>query len=283
MIKKIIILVVIFVGLNASAQTKIWDTFAGTRVLSNHSTEMLYKHNLEFRIEHRFGDIAGSNGGIQNFFGFDNAADIRFAFEYGATTNFDIGIGRSKGINQQTEVLDGYVKYRIMQQEKNGKPLSITFVSSMAMSYRKSSTDSTSTAYYQSFLERLIFTNQILVARKMSDRLSLQLNAGYHHRNLVAYNDINGMIFTGGVARFRVTESFGLITEYNHVWNRVNGLGQKNPLSLGIELLTGGHNFTLVLTNARGINENLFLSNTTSDWLSGQWRFGFSINRRFKL
>ncbi len=267
----------------AHSQEKVWDTFAGTRVLSNHSTEMLYKHNLEFRIEHRFGDIAGSSGGLQNFYGFDNASDIRFAFEYGATTNFDIGIGRSKGVGQQTEVLDGYVKYRFLQQEKKGMPINLTFVSSMAAPYRKASTDSTSTAYYQSSLERLIFTNQLLVSRKFSNRLSVQINAGYHHRNLVAYNDVNGMIFSGGVIRFRLTETFGVITEYNHVWNRQPGIGQKNPLSFGLEILTGGHNFTLVFTNARAINENLFLSNTASDWLKGQWRFGFSINRRFKL
>ncbi len=91
------------------------------------------------------------------------------------------------------------------------------------------------------------------------------------------------MILTGGAVRFRMTETFGLITEYNHVWNRVSATGQKNPLSFGLEILTGGHNFTLIFTNARAINENLFLSNTTSNWLKGQWRFGFSINRRFKL
>jgi hypothetical protein len=99
----------------------------------------------------------------------------------------------------------------------------------------------------------------------------------------VTYNDVNGMIFSGGVIRYRITETFGIITEYNHVWNRNPAIGQKNPLSFGLEKLTGGHNFTLIFTNARGINENLFLSNTTSDWLKGQWRFGFSINRRFKL
>jgi len=281
--KKVLFIMGSFIFLNANAQEKVWDTFAGTRVLSNHSTEMLYKHDLEFRIEHRFGDIAGSNGGLQNFFGFDQAADIRFAFEYGATTNFDIGVGRSKGVGQQTEVLDGYVKYRFLQQEKSGMPINLTFVSSMAAPYRKASTDSTSTAFYQTPLERLIFTNQLLVSRKFSNRLSMQINVGYHHRNLVAYNDVNGMIFTGGAVRFRMTETFGLITEYNHVWNRVSATGQKNPLSFGLEILTGGHNFTLTFTNARGINENLFLSNTTSDWLKGQWRFGFSINRRFKL
>jgi len=281
--KKISLIIVMFTLLATTAQEKIWNTFEGTRVLNNHSTEMLYKKDLEFRIEHKFGDLAGSNGGLKNFFGFDNLADVRFAFEYGATTNFDVGLGRSKGVNQQTEVIDGYVKYRFLQQEKKGVPVSLTVVSSMALPYRKASTDSTSSAYYQTPIERLIFTNQVIVARKVSDRLSLQLNVGYHHRNLVAANDVNGMLFTGGVIRYRFTQTFGVLTEYNHVWNRVSGNNQKNPLSFGVELITGGHNFTLVLSNGKALNENLFLSNTTSDWLKGQWRIGFSINRRFKL
>ena len=281
--KKISLIIGLLSFLSVQAQEKVWNTFEGTRVLNNHSTEMLYKRNLEFIIAHKFGDLAGSNGGIKNFFGFDNLADVRFAFEYGATTNFDVGVGRSKGVNQQTEVLDGYVKYRFLQQEKIGMPVSLTVVSSMALPYRTASSDSTSSAYYQEPLERLIFTNQVIIARKMSDRLSLQLNAGYHHRNLVAANDVNGMIFTGGVARFRITQTFGILTEYNHVWNRTGENDQKNPLSFGVELITGGHNFTLVLSNGKALNENLFLSNTTSDWLKGQWRLGFSINRRFKL
>jgi hypothetical protein len=268
---------------NAVSQDKIWNTFEGTRVLNNHSTEMLYKKNLEFIIAHKFGDIAGSNGGFDNFFGFDNIADVRFAFEYGITNNLNIGIGRNKGIGLQRQVIDGFFKYRFLQQEKNGIPINLSFVSSMAFVGAKASTDSTSLAFYQNPLERLIYTNQILASRKMNDRWSILLNLGYHHRNLVAFDDVNGMFFTGGAIRFRVTETFGLIAEYNHVWNRVYGNGQKNPLSLGFEVLTGGHNFTIVLSNSKAINENLFISNTYSDWLKGQWRIGFSINRRFKL
>jgi hypothetical protein len=268
---------------DAVSQDKIWNTFEGTRVLNNHSTEMLYKKNLEFIIAHKFGDIAGSNGGFDNFFGFDNIADVRFAFEYGITNNLNIGIGRNKGIGLQRQVIDGFFKYRFLQQEKNGIPINLSFVSSMAFVGAKASTDSTSLAFYQNPLERLIYTNQILASRKMNDRWSILLNLGYHHRNLVAFDDVNGMFFTGGAIRFRVTETFGLIAEYNHVWNRVYGNGQKNPLSLGFEVLTGGHNFTIVLSNSKAINENLFISNTYSDWLKGQWRIGFSINRRFKL
>lgn len=283
MINKIAVLVSVLVAGFSYSQEKIWDTFEGTRGLSNHSTEMLYKRNMEFRVSHKFGDIAGSNGGLQSFYGFDNLADVRIAFEYGITDNINIGLGRSKGVNERIGVVDMFGKMRLMQQEKNGKPLNITYVSALAFSYREASTDSTLSTNYQTSLDRLIFTNQIIVSRKFSDRLSLQVNAGYHHRNLVTYNDVNGMIFTGGVIRYRFTKTLGIITEYNHVWNRSSLTEQTNPLAVGFELLTGGHNFTLVVSNHKGVNENVFLSNTTSDWLKGEWRIGFTINRRFKL
>ena len=51
-------------------------TFLDTRVINGHSVETLEKGALEFRIQHRFGDIAGDQGGAQTFFGLDNAADI---------------------------------------------------------------------------------------------------------------------------------------------------------------------------------------------------------------
>lgn len=281
--KKISLIIGLFVSVSLSAQTKVWDTFEGTRVMNNHSTEMLYKRNLEFIIAHKFGDISGTSGGLQNFFGFDNVADVRIAFEYGVTTNFDVGIGRSKGVSPLSEVLDGYAKYRFLQQEDGGMPISLTFVSSMAAPYRKASSDSTSAVFYTSILERFIFTNQVLVSKKVNSKLSVQLNIGYNHRNLVAFNDVNGLFFSGTVARFRFTERIGILAEYNHIWNRSDGSLQKDPLSFGIELITGGHNFTLVFSNGKGLNENIFIPNTTSDWLKGQFRFGFSINRRFKL
>jgi hypothetical protein len=283
MIKKITLVVGILISIISYGQEKIWDTFDGTRGLSNHSTEMLYKRNMEFRVSHKFGDIAGDNGGLQNFYGFDNLADVRIAFEYGITDNINIGLGRNKGVNERTGVVDMFGKMRLLQQEKNGKLVNLTYVSSLAFSYKNASLDSTSSNYYQTTTDRLIFTNQIIVSRKFSDRLSLQINGGYHHRNLVAFNDVNGMLFTGGVIRLRFTKTLGIITEYNHVWNRNSETGQTNPLSIGFEMLTGGHNFTIVVSNHKGVNENIFLSNTTSDWLKGQWRIGFTINRRFKL
>lgn len=261
----------------------VYESWAGTRVLNNHSTEMLPWRNLEFIVAHKFGDIAGNAGGISNFYGLDNLADVRIAFEYGFRDNINFGIGRSKGIGVTTQVIDGYAKYRILRQKEMGMPISLTYVGSMVLPYKKPDSDSSSAGSYQKFTHRFGFTNQILVGRKFHDRFTAQLNFGVNHRNYVSFDDENTLFFAGASGRFRIAKWLGIVTEYNHVLNRPDAMLHKNSLSFGIELLTGGHNFTLIFSNAQALNENIFLNQTTSDWLDGQFRFGFSINRRFKL
>ena len=273
-------------GNGAFAQDEaVLESFSGTRVLTNHSVELLPEGTLEFIVAHKFGDIAGASGGLQNFYGFDNLADVRIAFEYGVLDNLDIGLGRNKGVGLITGVIDGYAKYKILQQKQTGMPVNLVFVSSLILPYKAAISDSSSVASYPKFLNRFTFTNQLLVARKFSDRFVLQANVGYNHRNFVDFVDANGLVFAGVSARTRFTKTIGLLVEYNHIFNRPESIvdNYQDPLSVGIEILTGGHSFILNFSNSRALNENIFVPNTTSNWLDGQWRFGFSINRRFKL
>lgn len=263
----------------------VTESFSGTRVLSNHSVEMLPHGSLEFIVAHKFGDIAGSSGGLQNFYGFDNLADVRIAFEYGLLEKLDIGVGRNKGVGIISGVADGYAKYKILQQKKTGMPINLVYVSSLILPYKPAVADSSSIASYPKFLNRFTFTNQVLISRKFSDRIVIQANVGYNHRNYVDFQDVNGLFFAGIASRLRFTKTFGMLVEYNHVFNRPASIAAnfQNPLSVGIEILTGGHSFVLNFSNARGLNENIFIPGTTANWLDGQWRFGFSLNRRFKL
>lgn len=273
-------------GNGAFAQDEaVLESFSGTRVLTNHSVQLLPEWTLEFIVAHKFGDIAGASGGLQNFYGFDNLADVRIAFEYGVLDNLDIGLGRNKGVGLITGVIDGYAKYKILQQKQTGMPVNLVFVSSLILPYKAAISDSSSVASYPKFLNRFTFTNQLLVARKFSDRFVLQANVGYNHRNFVDFVDANGLVFAGVSARTRFTKTIGLLVEYNHIFNRPESIvdNYQDPLSVGIEILTGGHSFILNFSNSRALNENIFVPNTTSNWLDGQWRFGFSINRRFKL
>ena len=260
---------------------KVWDTFEGTRGLFNHSTEMLYKRQFEFIVAHKFGDIAGP-GALDRWFGLDDLADVRIAFEYGITNNLNIGLGRSKGVGSIRQVADGYIKYRFLQQGDK-VPLNLTWVSSSAFSYAKAATNLSAENAFKTYTDRLIYTHQILISKKISNHLSLQLNAGINHKNFVLYEDVNTIGFVGGTARVRFNPILGMLVEYNHILSRNTVLPYQNPLSIGIELLTGGHAFTFIFSNARGVNENLSIPSTYDNWLDGQFRFGFSITRKFKV
>jgi len=200
----------------------------------------------------------------------------------GILDNLNVGLGRSKGIGQTRQVMDGYLKFLFLKQKTTGLPISLVYTGSIILPYQPVSTDSTSVASYPTFLHRFTFNNQIHIARKFNDRLSIQLNFGVNHRNYVNFADKNTLVFLGGGVRFRMTKNLGIIVEYHHVLNR-DLVFHQNPLSVGVELLTGGHAFTFGYSNGRGVTENLFIPNTTANWLNGEFRLGFGINRRFKL
>lgn len=260
------------------------ETFMSSRVINGHSVEMLRKGVLEFRVEHRFGDIAGANGGVQTLFGLDNSSDIRIAFEYGITDNVMVGIGRSKGTgNPYTSLIDGFAKYRIFQQEKKGMPISMALIGTSSMSYAKATSDESMVQHYPKFSHRFAYCAQLNIARKFGERLSVAVMPTVVHRNYVLQSDVNTLFALGGALRCGLTSKTAILLEYYHCFNP-SGTRVMNTNSLGIafEWITFGHNFTINLTNSRGFGETQFIPYTYEDWLKGQFRLGFCIGRKYQ-
>ncbi|HIP32573.1 MAG TPA: hypothetical protein EYG86_07425 [Crocinitomicaceae bacterium] len=273
----------ILIGTSLFSQD-VEETFSGTRILNGHSTETLKKGALEFIIAHRFGDVAGTNGGVQQFFGFDQAADIRFAFEYGVTDKIMIGLGRSKGTGAPyRSLVDGFAKWRLLTQNKErGIPVSLALFGGATITYMTASTDSTSVQSFPKFSHRLAYATQLHIARKFGERVSIAIIPSYVHRNLVAADDVNGLFAVGGAFNFKFTKEMGMLFEYYHaIHDNAVRTTNFNSLSAGFEYQTNGHNFKIVWTNARGFNETQFIPYTYSDWTQGQFRLGFSISRTF--
>lgn len=265
------------------------ETFSETRILNGHSIETLPARTLQFRIEHRFGDMLPNWDAsvlTQTWLGFDQASDIRFAFEYGITDDLMVGLGRSKGTGEPySSLLDGFVKYRAVRQNKEkGMPVSVTVLAASTLTYMKAFEDEAFVQHFPEFAHRLAYTTQVHVARKFGERFSIALIPTYVHRNYVAADDINGIFSLGGAMGFKVTKQFGLIAEYYHNFHDAGvRTTNYNSLSAGLEWLTNGHNFKLVLTNSEGFTESQFIPHTYSDWANGEFRLGFSITRNFKL
>ncbi|MFN5911645.1 MAG: DUF5777 family beta-barrel protein, partial [Bacteroidota bacterium] len=253
------------------------STFHSTRVINGHSIETLRKGVLEFRVEHRFGDLAGADGGAQSMFGLDNSSDIRIALEYGVSDKFMLGFGRSKGTgNPYRSLLDGFAKYRVLEQQVDGFPFSLAMIGSTFFTYMEASDDESQVAHFPKWEHRLAYSLQLNIARKFGDRFSLAFMPTMVHRNYVPLNDANTTLAMGGALRCGITATTALLVEYYHVFSDSDiRQNYKNSLGLAFEWITFGHNFTVHLTNSKGFGEVQFIPYTFEDWLKGQFRVGF--------
>jgi hypothetical protein len=73
------------------------------------------------------------------------------------------------------------------------------------------------------------------------------------------------------------------VVDYAHPFSSFRNSSSvfSDPLGFGLEMVTGGHVFTVNITNARANSEMNYLSNTVSDYGRGQYRIGFTISRMF--
>ncbi len=278
-------LILSFCSFSQEKITYTWNTFNSTRVINSHSTEMLEKKSMDMKIGHRFGDIAGDNGGAKTLFGIDNSSDIAVGLEYGITNNLNIGITRYKGAGPYLQLYEGYAKYKVLAQS-NEMPVSVVGLAKYNVTSMPASSNSSSPTSFPDFVSRTSSSFQLLVAKKFSERLSLQIMPTYVHRNFVGFYDQNGTFAIGAGGRFQVSKLIGIIGEYHYVFLE-DGVQEKlntfNPIALGVEFDTGGHIFQLNFSNSRGFGEAQYIPTTFSDVMEGQFRFGFSISRVFKL
>ena len=259
-------------------------TFTSSRIICGHSVETLPARTMDFRIEHRFGDMFGTNGGAQNMFGFDNLADIRIALEYGITKDLMVGFGRAKGTaSPYRSLLDGFVKYRILRQGIQS-PISLSGIAGSSFTYMTASSDIAQVSHFPKVSHRFAYFTQLNAARHFGERVSMALMPTFVHSNYVASNNQNDLFALGAAMRLKLTGRFALIAEYYHAFAS-NGFRpnetHKQSLAIALEWYTFGHSFTINITNAQGIGETQFIPYTTSDWLKGQFRLGFCVGRKF--
>ncbi len=249
--------------------------FKSSRVIMSHSMEMLRPGVLDFRILHRFGNV---NEGISEFFGLDDAT-IRLGLDYGISNNLTLGIGRGS----YKKELDGFIKYRPVQQSTGTKasPVSLVLVAGSTINTLPWD-DPTRKNYFSS---RIGYYAQAIVGRKFSEKFTLQLMPTIVHQNLVTTSRDRNDLFGAGIGgRIKISKRVALTADYYYVINRNEVLqNYYNPLSIGFDIETGGHVFQLHFTNAIGMNERVFLTETYNDWGRGDIQFGFNISRAFQL
>ncbi len=249
-------------------------SFKTTRVVNLHSLENTHAGVLDFKINHRFGQL---NQGVYDLFGLDNAS-IRLGLDYGITSRLQIGVGRST----YQKMLDGYLKYRILRQSKGkvNMPVSVTAVAGMYVNTLKWANPERENY----FTSRLSYAWQLLVGRKFNDWITVQLAPTLIHRNLVPVRTEKNDVYALGIGvRQRLTRRVTLNAEYTWVAPDQLNARYRDAVSVGFDIETGGHVFQLHLTNATWMTEPGFITETTGDFLDGGIHFGFNISRVFTI
>ncbi len=294
--RKIILLIILLAGtfhfsygqadslmnmLNNDASPKketIAATFKATRIINGSSVQSLGAGVLDFRISHRFGQL---NQGSQNFFGLDNAT-TRLGLDYGITKWLMIGIGHST-FNKED---DGFLKLRILQQQAHGMPITLSYYGALSIQTTPAPTLPPGDKW--DFSNKLYYAHQLLIARKFSKSISLQLMPTLIHYNLIDSSKFSNNTLALGIGgRIKVSRRIAVTGEYYYRLTNADMLysGQKtyNSFSIGIDIETGGHVFQLMLSNSQGMTERTFVGQTTDSWDKGALHFGFNISRVFTV
>ena len=238
--------------------------FESTSLIENQTNRVYSKGTIEMIMNHRFGLVNGTN----DLIGIWAPANIRLAVNYSITDRITVGYGTTKDYRLQ----DFMLKTALLRQTVNNKmPISITYYGNWSISALPKEN-----FYHTS--DRWSFFNQLIIAKKFSKAISLQLAPSYSHYNVVEagmYNDLFALEFGG---RAKVTSDMSILLDVNQPITSQNSI-PKSGFSTGVEFSTVSHTFQIFISNYRGIinqQSNMFNQN---EFFDGEFAIGFNISR----
>jgi hypothetical protein len=247
--------------------------FKGLQICNMQSTKLAAKGELYILISHRFGDVTE---GFENFFGLDEAI-TKIGGIYGFTNWLSVGLTRHR--NNKIYEIAG--KYKLANQIEGGFPITIVGYNTVDINSAIKKNDFPNLK----FNNRLAFTSQLLISRKFSEILSFELAPIYVHKNL--YEKLveqKDLFLLGAGGRCKLSKRLSLNLEYAARLNSTEGEKKafRNPLTVGLDIETGGHVFQLVFSNSQPMNDVSVFSNTTGEWNKTKGiYFGFNMYRVF--
>jgi hypothetical protein len=253
-------------------------TFGTSTLVDNQTIATPYKGGLELQIQHRFSLIED----ISNLFGIYGSANTRIGLSYGISDRIMIGAGTTKDYKLQ----DLNWKYAILRQtEDNSMPVSLSYYGNMVIDARSEENFGPSESYKE--IHRLSYFSQLILARKFSEKISLQVAPSLAYFNSVpiysdstGYKNLNFAIHAG--ARANLFGNHSLLLEYDQLLTKQDLDEQPKPnLSLGWEISSATHTFQVFAANYSNIINQYNLLYNQNDFKNWEFLFGFNITVRF--
>lgn len=274
------------------------NTFQSVWIIDNQTVTVPVKKTFEMDIMHRFGTV---NNGYKDFWGFFAPSNIRLGVSYSPISKLNVGLG----VTKSNMLWDFSAKYALIQQTKGVYPVSVTYYGDFGFDTR---TDGSNGAFdhffsntkitdgegiFNYYTDRFIYFHQLIIARKITDKLSVQVAPSVSHQNSVYgyYKQVDSATRTVAgemknnhfaisfAGRYKLTNVTSVIVNVDQPITKHTTNNPNPNLSLGFEFNTGSHAFQLFAGNYFFLNparNNLYNKN---NWQDSKFLIGFNVTR----
>ena len=252
------------------------NTFENGYLMDNQTVMVPIKGTFEMAIQHRFGTV---KNGYDDLWGIFAPSNIRLGFNYAPISNLYLGFG----ITKERKFWDFNIKYALLKQMKGGGlPFSLTYFGNMGIDGRDKKN-------FVKYADRLSYFHQLILASKITDKLSIQVSPSLtYFNNVEGYLDANGEVqrkmdhahfAVAAMGRYKVTESMAILVGVDQP---ITDHPTNNPypnVAFGLEITTSSHAFQVFAGNYSSIVPQLNNVFNQNDYQNGQFLVGFNITR----
>jgi uncharacterized beta barrel domain-containing protein DUF5777 len=302
-IYKILFFAFLLISTSIFSQEKVKDTiviekperpaFESATLIDNPTNVLYNKNTLEIQMSHRFGLI---NGGTNDLAGFWKDANIRIGLSYAIHDRVTIGYGTTKYDRLQ----DFNWKVALLRQTRSNKmPVSVTYYGNFVIDARPKGDQlrldsGNSVSRFGDLSDRYSYFNQLIIARRFSPKLSLQIAPSISHYNVVQNTMRNDMVAIAFGGRYKVSDQMSIIADYSQPITKFLVNNPPPGISLGFEVATSSHVFQLFMTNYNGIvPQKNYMFNQNNGFGAGEFKpfgkkggeflIGFNITRNYNF
>jgi hypothetical protein len=187
------------------------------------------------------------------------------------------------GLTKERMQVDLNAKIGLLLQTIDGNmPVSVTYFGNMVIDARDKS-------FFRYAVHRFSYFNQLLIARKITEKLSLQVAPSFSwFNNIEGYVDSqgnvqnkmeNGHLAISALGRYKVSDQSAVTVGYDQPLTQHPTNNPQPNIAFGFETTTSAHAFQVFMGTYYGIvpqSNNMFNQN---DYRNGQFVIGFNISR----
>jgi len=225
-------------------------------------TLRLPQYKLSFRVTHRFTRSLGRGdlGDLLNdFFGFDEGAQIGLELRYGLLPGTQVGVHRTSD-----RTIEIFGQQNLLQQKPDGAPLGLDVIATLEGTNNLRDNQGSAVG--------------LLVSRKIGHVLAVYVEPIFMANTNYVDNpgDPNNTTMIGLGGRLRIRPKLYIIGE---VTPRVGGYKPGTDQgSFGLEVRSGGHTFQINFSNGYGTTLGQLARGGID---ASSWFIGFNISRKF--